>query len=199
MSLLFEEVDVVEEVSPQQEPIKEQTIELVEAEPKAEVMEVFEQTELPIKSKSVFVDSDDDFEAPKIPQEVKEKEIKPSHPAPDYEFSSNISPIFGKIPEKEREPILVQSKIELETEESILGTIISPIYGITKQKQVKLKVEKPTVISGNMSLEDILEINEPTEITMEQMAFHEEDVDEAPPESEAKEDILMQLFKEDEQ
>lgn len=198
MSLLFEEVEVVEEATTPAldlEPAKPAVLEV--EEPQIEASYVTEAVKA--KPKSIFVDSDDklDVEPPKTMSQPTQPKTE-FKPKTDYEFSSNISPIFGRIPEKEREPIQVQAKIELEAQESVIGTIISPIYGVKTQRPAKVKVEKPVSMSGNPSLEDILEISEPMESTIEQMTLTEAVIkEETAPEAD-KEDILMQLFKEDE-
>jgi len=200
MSFLFEEEEIVEEVHSSPEEIKPiKPIEKEEEDPKSEI---------PVlnKPKSIFVDLNESTtpsesrtnQRPvqaqtKVTQPPASRARKRDDEPLNYEFSSTISPIFGRKQEKERPVITVQPKIDLETTESILGTIISPIYGIKKRDKVIKKQEKVKPVSTNMSLEDILGVNENQQQTSTQLSLNQQDdID-----SKEKEDILMKLFEED--
>lgn len=212
MSFLFEEEEIIEEVSEKPSPRKEVVPtfqpEEIHDEPKEEVVDT--------RVKSIFVDSDEAkplapvHESPLKPSqnkiEQKREKIEPKNPS-DYVFSSSISPIFGKLPEKEREPVLIQPKIDLDQEKSILGTIISPIYGIKKRQKNVIKNDKPNVVNTAMSLEDILGVNDEVGETPQQLNFDDQvndeqisddqNVHETPVVEKPKEEILMQLFEEE--
>lgn len=200
MSFLFEEEEIVEEVQSSPKIIQpSKPIEVKEEEPKIE-------TPILDKPKSIFVDFDESQTQPEVNRikkttEVQSKTIEQPTSRPrrrdseplEYEFSSTISPIFGRKEEKDKPVITVQPKIELETSQSILGTIISPIYGIKSGNRPVKKVEKIVPVSTNMSLEDILGVTPNQEETVTQLSLQQEDETE----SLEKEDILMQLFEED--
>ncbi len=202
MSFLFEEEEIVEEVMEKSTHQKE----VLPAFQQQENQEAPQEEAVDSKPKSIFVESDETYKnitthqpvaKPSLASYDLQREKKESTKTTEYEFSSAISPIFGKMPEKEREPILVQPKIDLDYEKSVLGTIISPIYGVKKRQKVGSRVEKPSVISKTMSLEDILGVSEhPSEVT-EQLTFDEQSLVNQPTIEKPKEEILMKLFEEE--
>jgi hypothetical protein len=202
MSFLFEEEEIVEEVV--EKPTRQK--EVLPTFHQQENQEKTQEEVVESKPKSIFVDSDETLKSTTTHQPLtkptfdtydSKKEKKEATKPTEYEFSSSISPIFGKMPEKEREPILVQPKIDLDQEKSVLGTIISPIYGIKKRQKVSSRVEKPSVVNKTMSLEDILGFNEHSNENSEQLTFDEQNLDEQPTVEKPKEEILMKLFEEE--
>jgi len=201
MSFLFEEEEIIEEVA--EKPTK--TKEVVPTFKDEEIQDEVKEDVEPVKNKSIFVDSDEPKPVASLTQstfkanhndEAKRVKIEPKKQT-EYEFSSSISPIFGKLPEKEREAVQIQPKIDLVQEKSILGTIISPIYGIKKRQKVSNKVEKPVVVNTTMSLEDILGVNEQSVENTQQLTFDDQEIKENNQQEKPKEDILMQLFEEE--
>jgi virulence-associated protein VagC len=195
LSFLFEEEEIVEEVP----DIKEETKLIIEplSEKKLSRIDVDQES----SQQSVAPISKPIVQEPKpIEQPIIKKEPlppiveKPKRQEVAYEFSSAISPIFGKLKQEEKTPIIVQPKIAFEESESILGTIISPIYGVKKNKKPE-KVQKQVPSKPKpMSLEDILGVNEETQSVAVQMDL-DNTLDQVQPKE--KEEILMQLFEED--
>lgn len=201
MSFLFEEEEIVEEIHTKPVEIKPIVpVEKIKEDPKSEI---------PVldKPKSIFVDFDesnkqsepDPVKKPEATKIIKDtpnpivKTKKRNTEPMEYEFSSSISPIFGRKEEKEKQVITVQPKIELETSQSILGTIISPIYGIKNGNKITKRPEKVVPVSTNMSLEDILGVGINKDETITQLSLDQQE--EIKPQE--KDDILMQLFEED--
>lgn len=199
MSFLFEEEEIVEEVPtflekiPTRKPIEEKAVVLKEEAPETD------------KPKSIFVDLNETshpLESSKHdkPLERFQQQKEASQPYSkrrtsepmEYEFSSNISPIYGRREQNDKPVITVQPKIELETSESVLGTIISPIYGVKKGNRPVKKQEKLAPVSPTMSLEDVLGIHDDVQPKVTQLSLDQEELN-----HQEKEDILMQLFEED--
>lgn len=198
MSFLFEEEEIIEEVSTTYDDVQHyETI-------KEKVEMAHDSEPVLDKPKSIFVDlqekeqfnpsttKKDHQPAFTIEKEQSKRSEKHKTQPNEYEFSASISPIFGKKQQPEKPVIMVQPKIELETSESVLGTIISPIYGIKKGKSPTKQVEKVKPVATMMSLEDILGVNPQEEDKITQLSLETEQENES-----NKEDMLMQLFEEE--
>lgn len=209
MSFLFEEEEIVEEVPQYKEDISKKREPSDFRKPQNETPEVTLEDPLQekVKPKSIFVDSDDEVkpqptykakEPEHVSQPIKKVEID-KNKALEYEFSSSISPIFGKMPEKQKEEMLMQPKIIFEQENSVIGTVISPIYGVRKRAKTTAKTEKTPPVNKSMSIEDILGVSDESNQNTQQLEFdnqlfeNEKPVDKEKP----KEEVLMQLFEED--
>ncbi len=195
LSFLFEEEEIVEEVPEYKEPSKPVIDPIIEKKlSRIDVDdEMIKPTHQPISEP--VVKEEKTFQQPIIKKESLPPVFeKPKRTEVAYEFSSAISPIFGKLKQEEKVPIVVQPKIAFEESESILGTIISPIYGVKKNRQIpksnKVTISKPVP----MSLEDILGVDEQTPSVVMQMDLDDSALQNQPKE---KEEILMQLFEED--
>ena len=209
MSFLFEEEEIVEEVPQYKEEVSKKRETSDFRKPQNETPEVTleEPLEEKVKHNSIFVYYDDYLkhqpvlkakESEHVNQPIKRVEIDKNKPL-EYEFSSSISPIFGKMPEKEKEEMLMQPKIIFEQENSVIGTVISPIYGIRKRAKTTAKTEKTSPVNKAMSIEDILGVSDQSNQNTQQLEFDNQLFeDEKPVEKEKpKEEVLMQLFEED--
>ncbi|MBV1709509.1 MAG: hypothetical protein KMY54_06600 [Erysipelothrix sp.] len=213
LSLFFEEEEIVEEKKVEEitaPPVKK--AEVKKAEPKkSENGKKAEEGEIPLEVIRVkdkeFVDiKADDFEVAEYKPAIKkididkEKdiEVKPLRKAAvpqnkPYEFSPVISPIFGRSDKEPPIKTAVQS-MPVEESKSILGTIISPIYGITKNKNRPPEVKQSASIE-NLTLEQMLGVEKSENFMQDSFDLV---VEEDLPVSKAKPKTLMSLFEEEE-
>lgn len=200
LAFLFEEEEIIEEV-----PEKADEPTIIEPVTQKRVSRIDVDEEEPKKttpgSQTIQIEESSFEDEPKIKPEItiKKEPLPPirekkQRTEVEYEFSTAISPIFGKLKKEEKEPIVVQPKIAFEESESVLGTIISPIYGIKKtgknQKVEKTKTSPPKP----MSIEDILGMTEEHPTINEQLDLGADLTKSKPKE---KEELLMQLFEEE--
>jgi len=106
-----------------------------------------------------------------------------------YEFSEVISPIFGKS-ETTKKVVNTQPTIPLESEKSVLGTIISPIYGITKPKKKSIPLIKPVNTVENITLEQVLGLVKDFEIEQVELSLEEQ----LPTEEQLRQQAIFDLF-----
>lgn len=213
LSLFFEEEEIVEEKKVEEitaPPVKK--AEVKKAEPKkSENGKKAEEGEIPLEVIRVkdkeFVDiKADDFEVAEYKPAIKkididkEKdiEVKPLRKSAvplnkPYEFSPVISPIFGRSDKEPPIKTAVQS-MPVEESKSILGTIISPIYGITKNKNRPPEVKQSASIE-NLTLEQMLGVEKSENFMQDSFDLV---VEEDLPVSKAKPKTLMSLFEEEE-
>jgi hypothetical protein len=213
LSLFFEEEEIVEEKKAEEviaPPVKK--AEVKKAEPKkSENGKILEKEDVPLEVIRVkdkeFVDiKADDFEVAEYKPTIKkididkEKdiEVKPLRKAiapqnKPYEFSPVISPIFGRSDKEPPIKTAVQS-MPVEESKSILGTIISPIYGITKNKNRPPEVKQSASIE-NLTLEQMLGVEKSENFMQDSFDLV---VEEDLPVSKAKPKTLMSLFEEEE-
>ncbi|MDO9592412.1 MAG: hypothetical protein Q7I98_04360, partial [Erysipelotrichaceae bacterium] len=128
----------------------------------------------------------------------KEVDIKPIRKpivteSKPYEFAPVLSPIFGRSDKEPAVKTVVQS-MPVEESKSILGTIISPIYGITKNKNRPVEV-KQTASIENLTLEQMLGVEKSENFLQDSFDLI---VEEDQPVSKAKPKTLMSLFEEEE-
>jgi hypothetical protein len=214
MSLFFEEEEIVEEKSADEviePPVKKTEVKKAEVK-KSENVKISEKEEavlevIRVKEKE-FVDiKADDFEVAEYKPAIKkididkqnDVEIKPIRrpvkpETKPYEFSPVISPIFGRSDKDEPVKTVVQS-MPMEETKSILGTIISPIYGITKNKNRPVEI-KPAATIENFTLEQMLGVEKSENFMQDSFDLI---VEEDRPLSKEKPKTLMSLFEEEEE
>ncbi len=172
MSLLFEEEEIIEEeeiVKPPLPPVKKviaQQEPMVQLKPEKKMEPV--QPEVVEEVKPVLKRIDIEPEVKPVKKSaVVIKEVKP------YEFQDVISPIFGKSHKEAPVGKSIQPELPVESEKSVLGTIISPIYGINKKDKVK-KPEPPVAKSvEHLSLEDLMGLSVEEEFEQKQLPLDE--------------------------
>lgn len=164
MDSLFDEVIIEEEIS---EPIKKEEVKLppVSSVIKEKKIEKIEEVKADLPKEEVKKEprstmiSVDDLKEPEKIKKVASVERKPKT---EYEFTKVISPIFGVIKDnsandKAEQPSLNTKKTTTTIKnKSVLGTVISPIYGISKEEIEEESVEEVE----ELSLDDLIEKNE---------------------------------------
>lgn len=164
MDSLFDEVIIEEEIS---EPIKKEEVKLppvssVIKEKKIEKIEEgkadLPKEEVKKEPRSTMISVDD----LKEPEKIKKGTSVERKPKTEYEFTKVISPIFGVIKDnsandKAEQPSFNTKKTTTTIKnKSVLGTVISPIYGISKEEIEEESVEEVE----ELSLDDLIEKNE---------------------------------------
>lgn len=172
MSLLFEEEEIIEEeeiVKPPLPPVKKVIAKhepMVQLKPEKKMEPVQPEVVEEVKPVLKRIDVEPMIKPVKKPA-VPQKEIKP------YEFQDVISPIFGKSHKEAPVGKTIQPELPVESEKSVLGTIISPIYGINKKDKAK-KPEPPVAKSvEHLSLEDLMGLSVEEEFEQKQLPLDE--------------------------
>jgi hypothetical protein len=213
LSLFFEEEEIIEEEAEETVVAPVKKPEVIKAEPKTldpvkTVEKPAVKEELPMKKEKEFVDiKADGVEAAEYKPSIKKIDIdkgsdievkpirRPAKPEPKpYEFSEVISPMFGRS-EKEQPVKTVVQSMPVEESKSILGTIISPIYGVTKGRKQVTEVKQTAEIE-HLTLEQMLGV-EKSESFMQDSFDLIEDLDQ--PLVKEKPKTLISLFEEEEE
>lgn len=229
LSFLFDEEVLEDENESLEEEIESLTKPLEISQPQKSVVLI--DIDEPIKHEPTVLDLQESIQPQPISEKPVTKTEKTEKPTiaktvkatTEYEFSKVISPIFGYKHQPEV-TIQVQPKLKVETESSVLGTIISPIYGAKKSKsQTPTPTIKPTT-SNHLTIEDVLglhkqqelkqselEIFEPstkqssllenqpleTDINQEPLDYSWEEINNIEDEQTNKTDVLLKLFEEE--
>lgn len=173
MSLLFEEEEIIEEeevvIKPSLPPVKKvltQSEPVMQLKPEKKVEYVQPEIVQEVKPTLKRIDIEPEVKPIKKPV-LPVKEVKP------YEFQDVISPIFGRSHKEEPVSKSIQPQLPVESEKSVLGTIISPIYGINKKD--KVKKSEPLVAKSveHLSLEDLMGLSVEEEFEQKQLVLDE--------------------------
>lgn len=171
--ILEDEEEIVEEdlneITQQEEPIVIRRS-LVEKETKIESHQLVETPDVLLnKNPSRMIDVDD---LPRPATHIKKIKAEKN---PEYEFSPVISPMFG-VSQAESESFSTVIPIKLKTQ-SVIGTIISPIYGVDKENEpenmrsINMPLSNQENDEGvNLSLDEVL--------LMDTTSQHEQQLDE---------------------
>lgn len=153
MSFLFEEVDVIEEVV---EPSYDRSLSQESVQiPKMAIIDLHADVpkveEVPLVSQKAFVFKESVVEKKGM---VKPTPVKPMVTPKTYQPQGIISPIFGKKEQLSPVTKVSQTPLPLHAEnESIIGTVFSPIYG-TVAAQSKSRKNR-NIANKNVSMEEM--------------------------------------------
>lgn len=185
MSLLFEEEEVIEEFE------EEPTAPVRKAPQPGRTVVKTETAAVPLpqEAKAVYIEKKEQVKEPApikkepesklrkmtVAQEkpVKVKKTVRAEVKEDYEFTPVISPIFGVMGEKNQPAAAASPVKKASPAKSMLGTVISPIYGMEKPEEDKVeeiteRLDKPESAvmkeepAISVSLDELLTDNEIT-------------------------------------
>ncbi len=204
MDVLFDEVIVEEEVEEtEKEELKLPPVSNVILPDQAKPVTLKEKEEpirkevLKKESRSTMISVDE----LKEPTPVKKIAVSERKSKPEYEFTQVISPIFGVIgeePENRSESFVPNTpkKKKAMKSNSVLGTVISPIYGINREENAVNMDFELTEEEPSLTIDELIEKQQKNASLSDTSLNTEKETD--PIHFEANFDSLVKTFEEEE-